>query len=139
MSTGPNQKQSNDGNLLGSQERKYFLQLDLNLENERLMSLQAQNVFENGSFTEETQKEMEAKIRSWRKHLSTWDKPHGSWTYLWIFKFFLLNKHPVGLNKVQLHFFCKSIESFCLMTMEEGKDEKQRETHLSDKVYSFSV
>ena len=71
MSTGPNQKQSNDGNLLGSQERKYVLQLDLNLENERLMSVQGQNVFENGSFTEETEKEMEAKIRSWRKHLST--------------------------------------------------------------------
>ena len=45
----------------------------------------------------------------------------------------------MGLNKVQLHFFCKSIESFCLMTMEEGKDKKQRETHLSDKVYSLSV
>lgn len=72
MSTGPNQKQCNAGNLLGSQERgKYFLLLDLNLENERLMSLQRQSVFENASDAEEIEQEMEGKIRSWRKHLST--------------------------------------------------------------------
>ena len=46
----------------------HFLQLDLNLENERLVSLPGQNVFEYGSFTEETEQEMAATIRSCRKH-----------------------------------------------------------------------
>lgn len=42
------------GNLVHSRERgKHFLLLDLNLENERFISLQGQSVFENGSVIED--------------------------------------------------------------------------------------
>lgn len=56
MSTGPSQNKRIPGNLVCSRGRgKHCLLLDVNVENEKLMSLQGWSVFENGSDREDVE------------------------------------------------------------------------------------
>ena len=88
MSSGPNQKQSNDGNFLGSQERNAFSPAGPEPgEWEARVTARTEciwkRVFHRGNRTRDG-----GNNQVLQKARSTWDKPHGSCTYLWILKFF---------------------------------------------------
>lgn len=69
--------------MVGSHETdKNSLLPEVNLENEKLVSLPGQSVFENGSDTEDVEPRDREKSGPWRKHLV---KPPESQTSLGIF------------------------------------------------------